>query len=118
MMKRCGDCPSAGRRPRLASRRCVSGRCRPPCSTSSGEFASARRCRSAKLQVEVFAWLEEHDATRLFVISRPDVMSLSHRHDELLSRLEQAELALLSWGRVDGTLTESEVLRRRRGRCG
>src|SRR4051812_23731115 len=36
-------------------------------------------------------------------------MSLSRRHDELLSRLEQAELALLSWGRVDGALTESEV---------
>lgn len=30
-------------------------------------------------------------------------------HDQLLSRLEQAELALLSWGRVDGVLTEDEV---------
>src|SRR5262245_49794411 len=36
-------------------------------------------------------------------------MSLSRQHDELLSRLEQAELALLSWGRVDGALTEAEV---------
>lgn len=36
-------------------------------------------------------------------------MTLSGAHDELLSRLEQNELALLSWGRVDGALTESEV---------
>ena len=36
-------------------------------------------------------------------------MILGPLHDELLSRLEQAELALLAWGRVDGTLTEHEV---------
>jgi hypothetical protein len=36
-------------------------------------------------------------------------MSFGRHHDELLSRLEQGELALLSWGRVDGTLTEREV---------
>ncbi len=33
----------------------------------------------------------------------------SRSHDELLSRLEQAEMALLAWGRVDGTLTAEEV---------
>jgi hypothetical protein len=34
---------------------------------------------------------------------------LSPLHDELLSRLEQSELALLAWGMVDGTLTDDEV---------
>src|SRR4051812_5771674 len=36
-------------------------------------------------------------------------MTVGGQQDELLSRLEQAELALLSWGRVDGALTAVEV---------
>ena len=36
-------------------------------------------------------------------------MTFRPEHDELLSRLEQSELALLSWGRVDGALAENEV---------
>ena len=42
-------------------------------------------------------------------------MPLSRAQDDLLLRLEQAELALLSWGRVDGALTESEVAEIARG---
>src|SRR4051812_44181519 len=34
----------------------------------------------------------------------------SERHDAVLSRIEQAELAWLSWGRVDDALTGGEAL--------
>ncbi len=37
--------------------------------------------------------------------------SLTAHHDELLSRLERLEMSWLSWGRVDGSITEAEALR-------